>query len=223
MDIKAIKLCKLMHICAIIYNLWCQAFDNKFNIYFLQDYIFFDKYKYKYIRVDKKRVNQSPDKPKSLSTQVIVSSNFSQFKLQSTKIIVNPSHSQTKLWSNQIIVKTSHCQPKSESSLVIAIPSHGQPKSQSIQIIVNKYKSGLCQVLVIPSLGHSMSWSSQVMVIPSHGHQKSWSFKLMVMPIHGHPKAWSSEFIVHSSHIQAKSDSSQSWSPQGCDYCSILA
>ena len=81
MDIKAIKVCKLMHICAIIYTLWCSVYNNKKNIYIWFNLIFFcqkqvwtylgwqkrantntnifglnkkGEYKYKYIRVDKK-------------------------------------------------------------------------------------------------------------------------------------------------------------------------
>ena len=29
MDIKAIKVSQLIHICTIIYNLWCQTYNNK--------------------------------------------------------------------------------------------------------------------------------------------------------------------------------------------------
>ena len=32
MDSKAIKVCKLMHICALIYNLWCLVYNNKKKI-----------------------------------------------------------------------------------------------------------------------------------------------------------------------------------------------
>ena len=56
MNIKAIKVCKLIHICAIIYNLWSLVYDNKKNtkLYDL-NYYSFDEYKCEYILVDKKR------------------------------------------------------------------------------------------------------------------------------------------------------------------------
>ena len=49
-DLKAIKVCKLMHICVNIYNIWCLVYNDKKNIKFY-DFIkyFFDKYEYKYI------------------------------------------------------------------------------------------------------------------------------------------------------------------------------
>ena len=42
MDIKAIKVCKLMHICAIIYNLWCLGYNNRKNTKFYD--LAYDRY-----------------------------------------------------------------------------------------------------------------------------------------------------------------------------------
>ena len=58
MDIKAIKVCKLMPICANIFKLWYLVYNNLKNIkLFDLAYYFFDEYEYDYIRVDKKRAN----------------------------------------------------------------------------------------------------------------------------------------------------------------------